>query len=127
MEVLVTYAGEQVSVPKEVSDFLESDHRKMVSLAKQDIRHLSKSDFETVLSRNNPNRHWLEDHAIRNLCLESLHKAVKELSNDDKKLIHLRFYEEWSMEEIGKMFGVSKMAISKRLKKLLAKLGNAVK
>ena len=48
--VVIVYNGEQVSVPKEVADFLEQDRKREQAQDKQDTRHLSKSEFETVLS-----------------------------------------------------------------------------
>ena len=43
-----------------------------------------------------------------------------------QQLIGLRYDDELSMEEIGKLQNVSKMAISKRLKKLHQKLRGSV-
>ena len=48
--VVITYSGQQVSVPKEVADFLEQDRKREQAQDKRDQRHLSKSEFETVLS-----------------------------------------------------------------------------
>ena len=48
--VVIVYNSEQVSVPKEVADFLEQDRKREQAQEKQDARHLSKSEFETVLS-----------------------------------------------------------------------------
>ena len=48
--VVIVYNGEQVSVSKEVADFLEQDRKREQAQEKQDARHLSKSEFETVLS-----------------------------------------------------------------------------
>ena len=48
--VVIVYNGEQVTVPKEVADFLEQDRKRQQAQDKQDARHLSKSEFETVLS-----------------------------------------------------------------------------
>ena len=36
-------------MPKEVADFLEQDRKRQQAQDKQDDRHLSKSEFETVL------------------------------------------------------------------------------
>ena len=44
--VVIIYNGEQVSVPKEVADFLEQDRKRQQAQDKQDTRHLSKSEFE---------------------------------------------------------------------------------
>ncbi|MBQ7548575.1 MAG: sigma-70 family RNA polymerase sigma factor [Clostridia bacterium] len=126
MYVVVTYNGEEISVPKEVADFLDEDRRRAQAEEKRDGRHLSKSDFETVLSHNIGAKRSLEDTTIRNLRLENLRKAVAKLDDENQELISLRYDDELTMEEIGKLYGVSKMAISKRLKKLHENLRSSV-
>ena len=68
----------------------------------------------------------LERSVLWKLQLENLRNAVAELSAQEQELISLRYDGDLSMEEIGKVFGVSKMAVSKRLKKLHAKLRSSV-
>ena len=123
---VVFYNGEQVSVPKEVAEFLEEDRKRAQAQARQDKRHLSRSEFETVLSSHVSAGRPLEQSVLWNLRLENLRKAVAELSAQEQELISLRYDGELSMEEIGKVFGISKMAVSKRLKKLHEKLRSSV-
>lgn len=125
-DTVVFYNGEQVSVPKEVAEFLEEDRRRAQAQARQDKRHLSRSEFETVLSSHVSAGRPLEQSVLWNLRLENLRKAVAELSAQEQELISLRYDGELSMEEIGKIFGISKMAVSKRLKKLHEKLRSSV-
>lgn len=125
-DTVVFYNGEQVSVPKEVAEFLEEDRRRAQAQARQDKRHLSRSEFETVLSSHMSAGRPLEQSVLWNLRLENLRKAVAELSAQEQELISLRYDGELSMEEIGKIFGISKMAVSKRLKKLHEKLRSSV-
>ncbi len=125
-DTVVTYQGQQVSVPKEVADFLEQDRRNMRAQYKRDRRHLSKSEFETVLSCYGDASRVTEEIALENLQLETLRKAVAELNEREQKLIFLRYDRELSMEEIGNRQGVSRMAISKRLRTLHQKLNRAV-
>ncbi len=125
-DTVVFYNGEQVSVPKEVAEFLEEDRRRAQAQARQDKRHLSRSEFETVLSSHVSAGRPLEQSVLWNLRLENLRKAVAELSVQEQELISLRYDGELSMEEIGKVFGISKMAVSKRPKKLHAKLRGSV-
>ena len=124
--VVIEYNGEQVSVPKEVADFLEQDQKREQAQKKQDSRHLSKSEFETVLSGSDYVRRPVEDAVLRNLRLENLRKAVANLDDKDQAMISLRYSGELTMEEIGKVYDISKMAVSKRLKKLHEKLGRSV-
>ncbi len=71
-------------------------------------------------------RRPVEDAALRNLQLENLRKAVDDLDNQGRDLIGLRYGSGLTMEEIGKIYGVSKMAVSKRLKKLHEMLRSSV-
>ena len=124
--VVITYSGQQVSVPKEVADFLEQDRKREQAQEKQDKRHLSKSAFETVLSGSDCVRRPVEDAALRNLQLENLRKAIAELDVQGQNLLSLRYSDALTMDEIGQIYGISKMAVSKRLKKLHEKLGSTV-
>ncbi len=126
-KVVITYEGEQVSAPKEVAEFLEQERRREQAQAKQDQRHLSKSSFEPMLSRKVSDCCDPAILAERNLQLENLRKAIAELDEEEQHLISLRYLDEHTMEEIGRVFGISKMAVSKRLKKLHEKLGSSVK
>ena len=124
--VVIVYNGEQVSVSKEVADFLEQDRKREQAQEKQDARHLSKSEFETVPSGSDCVRRPVEDAALRNLQLENLRKAIAELDVQGQNLLSLRYSGELTMEEISQIYGISKMAVSKRLKKLHEKLGSSV-
>ena len=123
--VSIEYNGKQLSVPKEVADFLSQDQKRQQAQERQDRRHLSKSDFETVLSWHTT-RNSTEDLVMRNLRLENLRKAVSALSDEQRQLISLRYDQELTIEAIGKILGVSKMAVSKRLKKLHNQLKGSV-
>ena len=124
--VVIVYNGEQVSAPKEVADFLEQDRKREQAQEKQDARHLSKSEFETVLSGFEGVKRPVEDAVLRNLRLENLRGAIAELDVQGQNLLSLRYSGELTMEEIGQIYGISRMAVSKRLKKLRKKLGSAV-
>ena len=124
--VVITYSGQQVSVPKEVADFLEQDRKRQQVQDKQDKRHLSKSEFETVPSGSDCVRRPVEDAALRDLQLENLRKAIAELDVQGQNLLSLRYSDALTMDEIGQIYGISKMAVSKRLKKLHEKLGSSV-
>ena len=114
--VVIIYNGEQVSVPKGGADFLEQDRKRQQAQDKQDTRHLSKSEFETVPSGSDCVRRPVEDAALRNLQLENLRKAIAELDVQGQNLLSLRYSGELTMDEIGQIYGISRMAVSKRLK-----------
>ena len=124
--VVIIYSVQQVSVPKEVADFLEQDRKREQAQEKQDKRHLSKSEFETVLPGLDCVKRPAEDAALRNLRLENLRGAITELDVQGQNLLSLRYSGELTMDEIGQIYGISKMAVSKRLKKLHEKLGSSV-
>lgn len=124
--VVIVYNGEQVSVPKEVADFLEQDRKREQAQEKQDARHLSKSEFETVPSGSDCVRRPVEGAALRNLRLENLRGAIAKLDVQGQNLLSLRYSGELTLEEIGQIYGISRMAVSKRLKKLHEKLGSSV-
>ena len=124
--VVITYSGQQVSVPKEVADFLEQDRKREQAQEKRDQRHLSRSEFETVLFSSDCVRRPVEDAVFRNLQLECLRKAVDDLGDSGWDLIQLRYGRDLTMEEIGTIYGVSKAAVSKRLKKLHEQLRGSV-
>ena len=124
--VVIVYNGEQVSVPKEVADFLEQDRKREQAQEKQDARHLSKSEFETVLSDLECVKRPVEDAVLRNLRLENLREAIAELDVQGQNLLSLRYSGELTLEEIGLIYGISRMAVSKRLKKLHKKLESSV-
>jgi pyridoxine 5'-phosphate synthase PdxJ len=63
MDKAIIYGGQQITVSNEVADFLKQDNRRLQSQGRSDRRHLSKSDFETVLSSQlTPNRFALENN-----------------------------------------------------------------
>lgn len=46
---IVKYGESEISVSKEVADFLEADRKRQAAEGRSDRRHTSKSDSETVL------------------------------------------------------------------------------
>ena len=71
-------------------------------------------------------RRPVEGAALRNLRLENLRGAIAKLDVQGQNLLSLRYSGELTMDEIGQIYGISKMAVSKRLKKLHEKLGSSV-
>ena len=113
-------------MPREVADFLEQDRKREQAQDKQDQRHLSKSEFEMVLFCSGCVRRPVEDTVLWNLQLECLREAVDGLGDQGRDLVELRYGRGLTMEEIGTIYGVSKAAVSKRLKKLHEQLRGSV-
>lgn len=53
---------------------------------------------------------------------ERLHEAIGMLEDRDRLIVRLYYFENRTMEEIGREIGISAMAVSKRLKKIPEKL-----
>lgn len=125
MEKTVTYRGAEISVNEEVAAFLEQDRKRMQAQERSDRRHLSKSDFEqlAMTTCSVTDADYVFDLIWKNLQLEKLRMAMDTLAADEQRLVELYYMENMSMKDIGNLMGgVSKMAISKRLNKLLLNL-----
>lgn len=124
MEKTIFYGNSKISVSYEVAEFLESDRKRHEAEKRSDRRHISKSDSEAVLatvpstSQSDPTL----DAVIRNLTLQKLQDVIAKLSDSERDLIMMYFFQEYTMEQIGQKFGISKMAVSKQLKKLLNRM-----
>ena len=92
--VVVLYNGEPVSVPKEVAEFLDQERKREQAQDKRDERHLSRSEFETVLSCLGNTDPPVEETAIQALQLETLRKAVQKLDAQEQNLVALRYDRE---------------------------------
>lgn len=124
MEKTILYGNSKISVSYEVAEFLESDRKRQEAEKRSDRRRISKSDSETVLA-NVPSTSQPDptlDAVIRNLTLQKLQDVIAKLSDSERDLIMMYFFQEYTMEQIGQKFGISKMAVSKRLKKLLNRM-----
>lgn len=121
---IVKYGEGTVSVSKEVAEFLETDRKRQAAEGRSDRRHLSSSDSETVLStaRITAFSDPTFESAFKNLCFEKLQKIIADLEPHERFLIRCYFFEERTMQQIADKLGVSKMAISKQLKKLLSRI-----
>jgi len=53
---------------------------------------------------------------------EKLHAAIGELSPEEQKIIYEIFFERKSETELAETLGITQQAVSKRKKKVLAKL-----
>ncbi len=117
----INYYGQQVTVSDEVAEFLEQDRRREAAQDRSDQRHLNFVGVDIASIPDlftNTHSDPTFDKAYRNLRLEALREAYQTLSDDERQLLCQYYYHEFSMEVIGKRLGVTKMAISKRLRKI---------
>ena len=125
----INYFGQKITVSDEVAAFLEQDRLREAAQLKSDKRHLDFMGDEVTCTSDLLSNAFSDptfDKAFRNLRLQDLRKAYQTLSDDDRKLLCLYYYHELSMEQIGRKYGVTKMAISKRLRKLLDRLRSLI-
>ncbi len=117
----INYYGQEISVSENKAEFLEQDRLRNAALLKQEKRHVDYVGFDIAsvpdLFPDEPSDPTFE-RAFRNIRKQALRNAWVTLSDDDRKLLCLYYYHELTREQIGKAFGVTKMAISKRLRKL---------
>lgn len=115
----------EADVSDEIYEFLEQDRRRQQAQDRSDRRHLSKGTFEQdcIGSQRVPiytDETYLE--VVHKMELEKLQSALQMLSSDERVLIELYYYEDWSMEKIGQHFGISRMAVSKQHNRVIKKL-----
>ena len=119
----INYFGQDIEVSDEVAAFLEADRKKEDAQGRSDRRHLSKR-AEKVSSggRVSEFRDPTFEAVARKLRNEALYAAINKLSSRDKEVVELYYWERLTMQEIADCLGVSRMAISKRLKKIYRQL-----
>ena len=65
--------------------------------------------------------------AERNFLLDKLRKAVLQLTVDEQKLIALHFQQGLSQTDLAKMLGINQSSVSRRLNRIIEKLGLLMK
>ena len=69
----------------------------------------------------------VEMQVERKLMLENLKTCILLLSNEDQKIIYLRFYMDLTEEKIGKIYGITQQAVSKRISRIIEKIKKLLK
>ena len=67
------------------------------------------------------------DLAVSQTLVESLRNCLSLLTDEEYRLIRLRFYAQLTEAEIGRLYGVSQQSISKRLARICKKIKNLMK
>lgn len=123
--VTVVYNKQRVHVTQEIAEFLAQDDRRLHAQERSDRRHLAYCRVDpdkAILANREKGVNLVLNQVIRNIETEALQKAVRDLPAEDRLLVKYRYCDGLTMEEIGNIFGISKMAVSKRHQKLLGKL-----
>lgn len=66
----------------------------------------------------------LEEEAIKLLEIEALYEALNGLSEEERKIIQLLFFEEFKERKVAKIIGISQASVNIKKKKILEKLKN---
>ena len=119
---LITVQNEVVEVSDELYEFMESDRKRQAAEERSDRRHLSKSSFETVEVKQEYSSRKFENQIFHRLDLQKLREAMQQLNDEERRLIEMYYWDEMTMQEIADVFGISKMAVSKRHQKILDKM-----
>ncbi len=122
MSKLITVQNEVVEVSDELYEFMESDRKRQAAEERSDRRHLSKSSFETVEVKQEYSSRKFENQIFHRLDLQKLREAMQQLNDEEHRLIEMYYWDEMTMQEIANVFGISKMAVSKRHQKILDKM-----
>lgn len=90
-------------------------------------RHNSLESMQEPQSGHSPRQFVDERVDIEQFIVDSdererLHQAVGQLEERDALIVRRYYFENKTMEEIGREIGISAMAVSKRLKKIPEKL-----
>lgn len=83
---------------------------------------MSKSSFETVEVKQEYSSRKFENQIFHRLDLQKLREAMQQLNDEERRLIEMYYWDEMTMQEIADVFGISKMAVSKRHQKILDKM-----
>ena len=132
----INYYGQKITVSDEVAEFLEQDRLRESAQRRSDQRHLDfvGNEIYTMpgLFTDEPTDPTFEQ-AFLLLRKHKLRKIFPTLPDDDQKLLRFYYFRFYTLEQIGKEYGadevniqvaefdlgISKMAISKRLRKIL--------
>ena len=102
---------------------VEDDHSKYileqeedwVTVSLNELEDQGKYSGEEIIPAETED---VSDLAIRSIQRDALRKAVQMLSDDDYRIIMLKYHPQYAMTEakIGALFGLSQSGISRRLK-----------
>ena len=98
-----------------------SEEKQDISL---DTLAQEKNDGEIMIPDTTEN---VEMQVERKLMLENLKTCILLLPNESQKIIYLRFYENMTEEQIGKIYGITQQAVSKRIGRIIEKIKKLLK
>lgn len=93
------------------------------SLKRQEMRRLQLE--KQISSSGNIPITNIDESQDKQFILDLLNRAMKKLGNHEIALLEMRFYQEYSLQEIGKVLGVSEDAARKRVVRAIEHLRKA--
>lgn len=113
--------GKWIEITKEVYAVYKNSYQKMYRMLNKEsdlVDYYGDIDIVTE-SHVNPN---LLDKIWIDYMKEILHKALTELTEEEKVMIYKLFYEEVSERQLASKLGISKTTLHYRKKKIINKL-----
>lgn len=124
----ILYHGEYVTVSDEVAAFFEEDYkRREAAVKKEKRRHLITEIYEFNDYFHFNTISAVPNQVIRNIAMQRMREAILTFPENDRKLLYMRYQQEKTMQEIGDILGITKMAVSKRLKRIEQQLYEMIK
>lgn len=121
--------GEKVSVSEEVYIAHRQMRRRERTLREKEQRNfvVKYEDFSTGEMSGeeqiyDPTQVCVEDIALSNLIYRNLHKAINMLPPSERELILSVYFNGSSVQSIADKYGVHRMTIYRKMKKVLEKL-----
>lgn len=66
----------------------------------------------------------VEEEAMDSVCCQQLHQAIDRLTEIEKVIVRGIYFEDMTLEQVGKLLGVSYQAVQNRLRAIHAKMKN---
>lgn len=118
--------------PMTYEKFYREEHRqkylKRLSVKNNDLSYdlLSNDEFngEDILVDESQS---VEEKVIENILIERLHLAIQMLSDEEKKLIILHFFNDIPQSTLAPIYGINQSNISRKLGKIIKKLKKLMK
>lgn len=101
----------------EICIFLEIDEHKLY-----EIRNMTTTDSLDYEYDNSNLYDFISSEKVSRDELIDLKKALNSLTNDEKELINARYFNNYTQNELAKMYHTNQVKISREEKKILCKL-----
>ena len=116
---------EYTYVTKEVYEVLTETFRKEAHAQEmRDLRHVTREGYtegeteDLIFESSEP----LEDMVIRQIELQTIHKAMQSLTEVHRERLHLYFFSGLTFRQIGEKLGVSDMSVRESIEASLKKI-----